>query len=162
MPRRRRIPLWPFVIVLVLAVFAWLDYRRAADGELPTSVQLSDEGRAAGRLSQELLAQGKRKEAEALLRERIALEPEAPLLHYALGVAHVTAESWTDAAEAFRIEVGRSPQHVGTRRGLATALGHLSQHAEAAEHWQALLEIAPGDPEAELELGTHLRELGRG
>ncbi|MEM7248124.1 MAG: tetratricopeptide repeat protein, partial [Acidobacteriota bacterium] len=31
-----------------------------------------------------------------------------------------------------------------------------------AEHWQALLEIAPGDPEAELELGTHLRELGRG
>ncbi len=102
MSRRRRFPLWPFGVVLLLAVFAWLDHRRSAGEESSTTVALSEEGRAVGRRSQELLVQGKRKEAEALLRERIAIEPEAPLLHYALGVVLASAESWSMAPQSYR------------------------------------------------------------
>lgn len=103
---------------------------------------------------------GAENQAQAVLREGLAVLPEAATLHHALGLAQVRSKDYTSArdslAEAARLE----PNHAyyGYVHGLI--LQQLGQEGAAVAEWQRVLQRHPGDTQVLTALLAHSQRQG--
>ncbi|KAG7391002.1 hypothetical protein PHYPSEUDO_006137 [Phytophthora pseudosyringae] len=104
--------------------------------------------------------EGRREEAETLLRQTIARWPAFPpaygSLAALLGRRGKYAEALTHSATALRL----SPQDPSLHRNIARVYEQLGRSTEALVHFQQALRLAPGD--ADVAKRVALLSLGRG
>ena len=108
-----------------------------------------------------LMAERRYAEAEAALREALALDPERSATLVNLGILLVEAGRIDEALEQLRTAVRVEPEAGHLRLNLATALQRAERWSEAIEQYDAVLEEAPDDPQVLYLRATGLFRAGR-
>ena len=131
-------------------------------------------------IGREYLSSGSLVLAKRFLSRALDSNPHDPLVHHEIGVAEYRQENWAAAAESFRkalriVEVtneaaqpgvATDKQHVArmwepTVFNLGHAYRKLARYAEALEHYEWALLLAPDDPSIYTALGFTLALLGK-
>jgi tetratricopeptide (TPR) repeat protein len=76
-------------------------------------------------------------EGMALLREAVALDPEAAYAYNALGIAHMEQQRWDDAVQSFRAASARAEKWVYPHYNLGRAFASQGRYREAEEEFRA-------------------------
>ncbi|MEZ6189050.1 MAG: tetratricopeptide repeat protein [Planctomycetota bacterium] len=101
-------------------------------------------------LAQLLLSRRQLEPALEVLRQGIAHtdgHPEVGLLHHLLGELLAQTGDLEGAVAALERALDRAPEHPETLHfRLGNALCQVGRHAEGAAHYEAILELHPGDP----------------
>lgn len=86
--------------------------------------------------------------AEEQLDAALQIDPEAPTIHYNLGLVRLAQKRPEDAAIHFAKAAELNPRGAFIRVQLATVLASLGRHEEARREYQAALEIDPNNTDA--------------
>jgi Tfp pilus assembly protein PilF len=90
---------------------------------------------------------GRPREALADLERAVAMAPEDPALHNALGLCLTKFDRWSDAAAAFEAAVSRAPAFAAAHFNLASARECTGDLAGATEAFERTFELDPRNPE---------------
>jgi len=114
---------------------------------------------------------GRLAEAEALYRQLLVAQPEAPNLpnllgalasqHFHFGFAQMQQRRWAEAAESYRRALALRPELVDAHLLLTVTLGHQQLRDEAVAAARAAVERLPAHATLWNSLGIALRESGR-
>ena len=108
-----------------------------------------------------LLRWGRPEPAIAPLVRAVELAPDHAETWNALGLARDAVGDHDGAESAFRRGLGRHPNHLGLRLGLAALLINTRRFAEALEVYDEVVELRPSFAPAHVGRGLLLHELGR-
>lgn len=115
------------------------------------AIQLASQHHRAGQL----------KEAEALYRQVLGVQPDNLDVLNNLGVALGHQERMGEAAEVFRRVVALMPAQADSWNNLGITLAADGRFAEAMEAYSRSLALVPNQPEAYNNLGNAYKELGQ-
>ena len=101
------------------------------------------------------------KEAEALFRKGLELDPSNPALRHRLGTAIYMMGDEGGARREFEAVVRTNPDHHMSQYSLGVLLQADGKHREAVDHFTAALRSRPSHTEARLRLAAGLRRIGR-
>jgi protein O-mannosyl-transferase len=108
----------------------------------------------------ELLAQGKFKEAAKLYRQAIDEEADDADAHYNLGIALARAGEYDPAIQAYEKALELVPDYAEAHQNLANIFVKLRKYNEAQEHFDAALEFLPDSPKLYSNIGNSLARQG--
>jgi tetratricopeptide (TPR) repeat protein len=94
-------------------------------------------------------------------RRGLELQPDAPLLHYNLGLALQLQGSLEEAAASYRRTLELAPDHSAACNNLGTVLKALDDLDGAQRHYRRAAELDPANTEARSNLGHVLLAMGR-
>lgn len=117
----------------------------------PKAVTLRDQGMKANQA-------GKTEDAEALLRQAIALDPKYSVAYYDLGTVLMHERKYADAEATFQKGTVADPKSPRLFMALGTALVLESKFADAVAPLREALRLQPDQADAELQLGAALVE----
>jgi Tfp pilus assembly protein PilF len=117
----------------------------------PKAVALRDQGMKANQA-------GKPEDAEALLRQAIALDPKYSVAYYDLGTVLMHERKYADAEAIFQKGTVADPKSPRLFMALGTALVLESKFADAVAPLREALHLQPDQADAELQLGAALVE----
>lgn len=102
-------------------------------------------------------------EAEAFVRQAIALAPDDMDYRTRLGIILAQTNRATEAEGVYREVVARNPDHTAARTRLAELLsaGGAERQAEAYETWREVVHRSPNDGGAQRGLAAAAQRLGR-
>jgi tetratricopeptide (TPR) repeat protein len=116
-------------------------------------------------LAASLIDEGKTEPGIAMLRQVLEKDPDAPMVHYNLGVYEVLEGRWGQAeghfTQAIRGLDPRSPYLSDAHFNLGTVHERLGRLDKALAEYQVATQLDPSDPEAQNNLGSVLLQLGR-
>ncbi len=158
-PARHRL-LWlgiaTVVIALALAGY-WLVGRdtrpvpRTADANVLAVVQQA----------QTLYDAGKVDDGIAMVRAQIEAHPDAPLLHYTLGVFMLARNDLESARKEFEAEIATNPGYAGSYTQIGLAYSRLGDVDNSIVSFETALRLKPDDLDAAFYLGRSLSTAGR-
>ena len=114
-----------------------------------------------GRDGERLTAAGRFEEALAAFAAALALAPDDPELHTAIGNLRLALGRPAEALAAYRAALAGGFDHPLLRYNMGTALRALGRPVEALVAFEAALEQVPGFAPAHNNRGNALRDLGR-
>jgi tetratricopeptide (TPR) repeat protein len=79
---------------------------------------------------------------ESRLKSMLAADPEAGVLHFALGNHYVQQRRWADAQQSFFRAMASDPENPDYVYNLAISLEHLHQPAPALDYYRRALSLA--------------------
>jgi tetratricopeptide (TPR) repeat protein len=79
---------------------------------------------------------------ESRLKTLLAADPEAGVLHFALGNHYVQQRRWADAQQAYAKAVASDPDNPDYAYNLAVSLEHLRQPGPALDYYRRALSLA--------------------
>jgi Flp pilus assembly protein TadD len=109
----------------------------------------------------ELMENNQMAEAIQELRKALQLNPEDPLVHFALATALTGNGQESEAVEEYRKACALDDHHAAWFSHLAVSLAVNGDLDEAAVNWRKSLALDPSDAGVETELGTALVEGGQ-
>ncbi len=133
-----------FALAVAWAVATWLDAPRDAPSRRRTIL-------VCGSVVLVLFALGTAarvrewRSAESLTRAALRHYPDAPLIHFELGLALGVQGRHQEAAAAFERSLALRTDRASVWKNYAVALGALGRHQDAAEAWRRCLELSPKD-----------------
>ncbi len=103
---------------------------------------------------------GDHKGAERAFRRGLAINPDSPELHNALGWTLFQGDRTAEAVTEYKLALAADPEHVKSHNNLALALVELGRLEEAEKHFQTSLRF---EPKAEIhsDLGFVMARMGR-
>jgi predicted O-linked N-acetylglucosamine transferase (SPINDLY family) len=104
---------------------------------------------------------GRLDEAEALLEQVLALEPDNVDALHELGLIRLNANQTEQGLSMLSRAADASPDNARFWMNLAIALKRAERFADAIPRWQRAIELSPNDPMPFDQLANCLRELGR-
>jgi tetratricopeptide (TPR) repeat protein len=130
-------------------------------GEGPQSSAVPAEDLTAGALAkaQALLEQDRSTEAEALLRQSLARQPQQGALQLALGELLLEKERYTEAEGVLRRLLAEAPTESRALFALALCCEENEKRQEAVPLWRAYLRLAPTGERAVIAMAQLLRPL---
>jgi tetratricopeptide (TPR) repeat protein len=81
-------------------------------------------------------------EAESRLKSLIAVRPDTPVLHFALGNVFAAQVRWAEAQQSYFRAVAMEPENPDYEFNLAVSLDQLHKEKLALEHYQRALALA--------------------
>jgi hypothetical protein len=118
-----------------------------------------------GNLGNAMIDAGRLDEGEAQLRQALRVEPDAPGVHYNLGLLMQARRKDAEAEEHFAEAVrGFAPGTLPSADAhfkLGLMLGRRGQYPEALFHFYRAQALRPNDPDVQYNLGTALLRMGR-
>ena len=81
-------------------------------------------------------------QAESRLKNLLANQPGAAILHFALGNILAAQSRWADAQQSYFRAVAAEPENPDYEFNLAVSLDHLHKDRLALEHYQRALALA--------------------
>jgi Tfp pilus assembly protein PilF len=94
------------------------------------------------------------------LHKALELDPDYFDAHELLGIVHLTANRYEEAASEFETAVRLDSGSAAAHRNLALSLSHQNRFAEAVAPARQAVRLAPGDPATHWVLGGILATLG--
>src|SRR5579883_1525034 len=123
-------------------------------GDMPTPFLSSEEY---DERAHQLYNEGQYDEALAVLREGLALYPNAVELHVGVGYARLAREEYAWARKSFEEALVLDPEHEDALAGLGETLLKFGQHAAALKSFRRILELGyRDDVELMLQVGRAL------
>lgn len=116
----------------------------------------SDGFSAAAKLAQALNRQGKHRQAELMLRQRLPAFPTDERLHFQLGVSCFLQQKYADAAAEFRRAAELKPDYFYAWHNLGLVLVKLDKPADARAALAEAIRISPNDPSPRISLAELL------
>jgi tetratricopeptide (TPR) repeat protein len=95
-------------------------------------------------------------DAEAALRQAIAIRPGRADAWVELGNAFALQKIYPDALASYSTALKMEPQNAQTLLRRGKVLGYMNRHAEATESYRAALQLNPADGLSHYELGVEL------
>ncbi|THD54171.1 MAG: tetratricopeptide repeat protein [Phenylobacterium sp.] len=111
-------------------------------------------------LGDELGKLGRFDEALAVFEAGLALAPDAPVLHMALGYLHLNRNHRAAARTLFQRVRAAAPERYDARVALANVMTLDGDYAGAADLYRQALEMRPEDAMTRISLGKCLLEMG--
>ncbi len=107
-------------------------------------------------LARRLMARGDHAAARAFLERLVAIEPDTDVGWLRLGRCYEAERRFTEAADAYRQVLKRSPSHAMAHNNIGHALHQLGRYGQAVEALESALACQPDYAEAALNLGNAL------
>lgn len=111
--------------------------------------------------SRRLQRQGKPEEALAVLEQEVRRSPDAPMLHFSMGLSRSAMGDLEGAIRDFEREIELQPEHSTSYRMAAQAYTRLGRPEGSLLHLQRCLDLEPTDSHCALQLGLNFSTLGR-
>jgi Flp pilus assembly protein TadD len=103
---------------------------------------------------------GNRDFAASILRQALAIRPESPEIHSALGTALFQLDRLAESRHVYERTLELSPNDFVARHNLGVIHQRVGDIPEAAVEFRKAVELAPSHALARLNLGALLRDLG--
>jgi tetratricopeptide (TPR) repeat protein len=103
-----------------------------------------------------LITQQRYVEAEAALRQAVAIRPGRADAWVELGNALALQKKYPDALSSYSTALKMEPQNSQTLLRRGKVLGYMNRHAEATESYRTALQLNPADGLSHYELGVEL------
>ena len=143
------------------AFFAELGRVDEADAEYRAAIQLArDFAPAYVNLADLIRLQGREVEAELTLREGLAVAPDDPTLHHALGLSHVRSGDLAQAIEELGRAAALGPEQPALAYAYAVALNSTGRVGDAIETLEEARLLHPRDGDLLFALATFHRDAG--
>ena len=103
----------------------------------------ADPAGAYAKVAEFLLRERRLPEAEEMCRRSLALQPNSPKVHQAIGWIHLSRREWAEAAASFEKALALRPGDARAHQDLGVALQGMRRTAEAMDHYRTALELDP-------------------
>ncbi|MBD3285289.1 hypothetical protein GF359_02640 [candidate division WOR-3 bacterium] len=107
----------------------------------------------------ELIKQGKRKEAERLVKQAIAIEPETAGDYLKRGIGYSYSGGMEATLADYQKAVEFDPDNIDARLRLGGMLLMLKQHRKVLEEYEEIIRLEPDNPQGHRFKVTALVEL---
>ena len=146
--------------------FAQRIYSEQADNALNKLLLLApDSARMQQLIAEKLINSGDARDAIAHYQKALAMDPHLPGMHLELAEAYMQICNDTATWQLARQQLHLARDNEGDSAPVETALGTLDQKqgnaTQALVHFQRAHQLAPSDPDAELNLGSLLADQGK-
>lgn len=125
--------------LLLAASLPWIAPPVGARQPIPAAADLSDRG-------DQLMKDGKAKEAQEIYEEAIALDPEVPELHNHLGLALARQNLLDEAAQEFRRAIKIDPMFLNGLNNLGSIMYRQHNYDTALVYYERWLKIVGAKP----------------
>jgi tetratricopeptide (TPR) repeat protein len=157
---RRAILRWGAIVAVVAAgavIAFWFARRDSNPAQRPPDPAVI----AVVQQAQKLYDSGRVDDGIAMVRGQIATSPEAPYIHYTLGVFLLAKNDFDTARSEFETEIALNPGYAGSHTQLGLVYSRMGDQDRAVASFEQALRLKPDDPDATFYLGRSLSQAGR-